>query len=169
MPRSAPALAACLGLLAFALTAHPALAHSCAGASTYQRTVVCLVNAERLHHGLPRLDVDHRLARAAHGHAADMVARRYFSHTSPSGTTPGMRAQRSGYVRGWRRWTVGEALAFGSGRFAGPRTIVAAWMRSAGHRAVVLYPSVSDIGVGAARGTPHGTAGVTVALEVGRR
>ena len=167
MHRTTPAIAACFGLLAFALI--PAPAHACARASSYERTVVCLDNAERRQPGLSGLGVDRRLARAAGSHAADMVARRYFAHTSPSGTTPAMRARISGYVPRRRRWTVGEALAYGSGRLAGPRTIVSAWMRSPGHRAVVLYPSVRHIGVGAARRTPQGRRGVTVALEVGRR
>ena len=41
-------------------------------------------------------------------------------------------------MRGARAWTVGENLAWGSGRRSTPREIVAAWMNSPGHRANIL-------------------------------
>ena len=168
MHRTAPAIAACLGLLALAPSAS-ARSSPCSDAPTYERTVVCLVNAERRAHGRRGLDLSRRLAYAADRHAADMVARRYFSHRGAGGSGPADRARSSGYASRTGRWTVGEALAYGTGRLGAPRRIVRAWMRSPGHRAVVLYAPAEHIGVGAVAGTPSGGRGVTVALEVGRR
>ena len=168
MDRTVRAVAAWLGLLALAPSAH-ARDGECAHAPNYERTVVCLVNDERRDHGLRALDVSLRLRYAADHHAADMVERGYFSHRSPGGAGPADRARRAGYGSSARRWSVGEALAYGTGRLSTPSRIVAAWMHSPGHRAVVLYASAQDIGVGAVAGTPRGRGGVTVALEVGRR
>ena len=36
------------------------------------------------------------------------------------------------------RWSVGENLAWGLGRYSTPRSVVNAWMRSPRHRAVLL-------------------------------
>src|SRR3954468_18655347 len=48
---------------------------------------LCLVNQERTSRGLRPLKSNRRLARAAGGHAKDMVVRGYFSHDSASGAT----------------------------------------------------------------------------------
>ena len=60
---------------------------------------LCLINAERRARGLAPLTANARLARAAQGHAADMVARDYFSHFSPSGSSFTDRLRRVGYAR----------------------------------------------------------------------
>jgi len=115
-------------------------AHDChaAGAqrargAVLRRAVLCLVNQERALNGLNRLSTNRRLARAAKRHATDMVRRRYFSHYSPSGSDPLKRARAAGWRRG-----VGEALAWACGEQATPRAIVAAWMASASHRAIIM-------------------------------
>src|SRR6185312_15619523 len=60
---------------------------SSAQANDAADAVVCLVNAERTSRGLKPLSRDGDLAQAARKHAADMVRRDYFSHTSPNGTS----------------------------------------------------------------------------------
>ena len=59
---------------------------------------------------------------------------------------------------GRRGWRAGEALAWGSGSASTPRSIVAAWMRSPGHRRIVLDPGYDVAGFGVTRGTPTGSA-----------
>lgn len=138
-----------------------ASAAACPGAhqppTTGPRTVKairCLLNRERRARGLAPLRPDPRLARAARGHARDMVQRRYFGHVAPGNVTVVDRVRRARYLAGARRWTVGENLAWGTGRLATPAQIVRGWMRSPGHRANILSPSFREIGIGVARGVP---------------
>src|SRR6478609_1654262 len=48
---------------------------------------LCLVNQERTSRGLKPLKSNRRLAKAAGGHARDMVTRGYFSHDSANGAS----------------------------------------------------------------------------------
>jgi uncharacterized protein YkwD len=136
----------------------------------YERAVLCLVNEERVRRDRSRLSVDRRLARAGERHARDMVERGYFSHESLGGLRPVDRLRRVGYGSSRRSWMLGEVLAWGTSRRARPRSIVAAWMDSPGHRAAILEPAFDEAGAGAATGTPRRArgGGVTVAVEFGR-
>src|SRR5687767_10428426 len=108
-------------VLAVALLSLPAAAHACPGANSHPSTLsnfealvatFCLVNRERTNRGLRPLSGNLRLVYAAQGHANDMVRRRYFSHTSPGGSTPASRISRTGYMTGARWWSVGENIAW---------------------------------------------------------
>ena len=136
-----------------------------------RRAVVCLVNKRREKHGLRRVRVERSLALGGLRHARDMMRRRYFDHVSPRGVVLADRLRRSGYIRGRTAWTVGEVLAWGTGRLSTPIATVKAWMRSPGHRRVLIYPAFRDVGVGVVRGIPvRGRAdGGTYAGEFGRR
>lgn len=132
------------------------------------RAVLCLVNRQRAARGLVVLRFDRRLGLAARGHSADMVARAYFAHDSPSGETPAMRVQRSGYPALHPNYDVGEALAWGFQ--ASPMVLLRTLMRSRSHRAVLLAPGGRDVGIGLTLGAP--AAGIpgpsaTLVLEVG--
>lgn len=89
----------------------------------------------------PALTYNAALERAAQGHAADMAARNYFSHTSQDGRTFAQRITNAGYV--WR--TVAENIAAGH---ATPEAVVAGWLGSAGHCRNLMNPSFREIGVG---------------------
>ena len=140
---------------------------SCGG--SYERAVACAVNEERRHHGLGALSLERALGEAAGRHSADMVRRGYFSHRSPSGAGPADRARRAGYPRRRTRWSVGEALAWGTGRLGSATAVVRGWMGSPKHRSIILMRGVEHVGVGAARGVPQGGSGRTVTLMVGVR
>jgi uncharacterized protein YkwD len=118
---------------------------------------LCLLNAERAERGLGRLGRDDRLAAAAQRHARDMVARSYFAHVSPAGSSPLDRIRTTGYIPSAGRWIVGENLGWGTGRMATPREIVAAWMGSPTHRANVLQGRYREIGLGVLTGNPKRT------------
>src|ERR1700755_1825525 len=60
-----------------------------------------LLNREPAAHGLSALRASDTLARAAQGHASDMVARRYFAHGNY-----GARIARTGWGRHRRRYTI---------------------------------------------------------------
>lgn len=98
-----------------------------------------------------------------------MVTRSYFAHDSPSGTSFVRRIEYTGYTRG-SSWTLGENLAWGSGRMATPVEIVKAWMASPGHRANVLG-RFGEVGIGIAAGAPVGRLerAQTYATEFGSR
>ena len=120
-----------------------------------RRATLCLLNAERAARNLPPLRANDALARAALGHARDMVVNDYFSHESRSGADVVARIRDAGYLRGRSRWTVGENLAWGVGRKATPSEIVRSWMDSPGHRANILHRAFDEVGVGVTLGVPQ--------------
>ncbi|MEV8540610.1 CAP domain-containing protein [Streptomyces sp. NPDC051572] len=112
--------------------------------------VVELTNAERARAGLRALAVDPLLAAAAQAHSTDMVVRAFYSHTSPDGSQPWDRAAAAGS----RRRTIGENIACGQRSAA---EVVEGWMNSPGHRANILKPDFTHIGIGFAGGGQTGT------------
>jgi uncharacterized protein YkwD len=128
---------------------------------------LALINAARARYGAPALRADPRLERAARRHSRDMVAHRYFAHDSRSGARFSARIARVGWMRGRARWRVGEDLAWGTGRAATPRAVLAAWLHSPAHRRVLLRRSYRVVGVGVAAGTPKGRAGRTYTADFG--
>lgn len=112
--------------------------------------VVDLTNRERARAGLRPLVVDPVLTTAAQAHSADMVARAFYSHTSPEGSRPWDRAAAAGSTRR----SIGENIACGQ---RSPAEVVEGWMNSPGHRANILKPDFTHIGIGFAGGGPVGT------------
>ncbi|ANS62700.1 hypothetical protein SLINC_0476 [Streptomyces lincolnensis] len=115
-----------------------------------QSDVVGLTNRERARAGLPPLTVDPLLIRAAQAYSTDMAARAFYSHTSPEGTQPWDRAAAAGS----RHRSIGENIACGQ---RSPAEVVEGWMNSPGHRANILKPGFTHIGIGFAGGGPRGT------------
>jgi uncharacterized protein YkwD len=90
-----------------------------------------------------------------------MILRDYFAHTSPSGQTVRDRIIRSGFVTGYS-WMGGETLAWGTGTLAGPVNTVKAWMGSPEHRAILLSPQFTRVGIARACGHFLGHTGACV-------
>ena len=113
-----------------------------------EQEMLNLVNRERVSRGLKPLVMSERLRRVARLHSIDMFQRGYFAHNSPDGTTPFQRMRR-GRVRFYE---AGENLALA------PTVRIAhsGLMKSPGHRANILNPAFRRVGIGAARGGPHG-------------
>src|SRR4051794_36801287 len=131
-------------------------------------SALCLVNQERSARGLRPLKSNRRLAKAAGGHAKDMVVRGYFSHDSLGGATFVDRIRKVGYVPARVFPSLGEDLAWGSGALGTPREIVSGWMNSPGHRANILDAKFREAGMGVAFGdVGAGEDGVTYALDFG--
>lgn len=132
---------------------------------------LCLVNRERAAHRRAPLRASGELAKAASAYVNAMTARKFFAHVSPDGSTPASRIKVTLYLADARRWSIGENLAWGGGRMATPRQMVAAWMRSPGHRHNVLSSRFRHLGVGIAVGTPaeDDPGGATYATEFGVR
>ena len=154
--RRAPGLAGLIALVAL-LAPAGAQAQGCANVNVkptranlevVRSAVLCLHNAERARHRLPRLSESLRLRRAAERHSSHMVGAHFFDHTSPTGSTMVDRIRRTGYTSGARGWSLGENIAWGSGRLATASQIQRAWMKSPGHRKNILQRAFREIGIG---------------------
>jgi uncharacterized protein YkwD len=111
--------------------------------ATRGQEVLDAVNRERSRHGLPPMVAHAALARAASAHSVDQARQGWLSHTGSDGSSVGQRLQREGY-----RWSsVGENVAGGQATAA---EVVAAWMGSPGHRAIILTAGENHAGVGSA-------------------
>ncbi len=99
------------------------------------------VNELRRRAGVPALKMSRDLQEAAQAHAQDMLARGYFSHKSPGGTSVRERSHKAGYE--WR--TIGENIAEGQ---TSVREVMTGWMNSTGHRQNILNPNFRDLGIG---------------------
>lgn len=124
-----------------------------AGLSQREASLLAVVNGVRAAHDLRPLAVDARLTRAARGHSATMLRENVFTHGSF-----GERVRRSG-ARGPR---FAENLAWGTGPYGSAQAIVRGWLGSPGHRANLLRPGFSRIGIGALVGTFAGYPGAVV-------
>ncbi len=123
--------------------------------------VVLLTNQERAAQALPALVTNERLTKAAQAKADDMAARGYFSHTTPEGRTPWYWLEQAGYSYG----QAGENLAV---NYYESETVTTAWMQSPAHRANILRPEFSEIGIGVARGEYQGAPALFVVQFFGR-
>lgn len=119
--------------------------------------VVTLLNQIRSAHGLSDFTVSVPLRNSARFHSADMLAKGYFDHNSP---TEAWDTRISHYLKAL---LIGENIAWGEGSYGTPEGIVSQWMNSATHRAIILTPGLHRIGLGLATGTYQGSAGAVMA------
>lgn len=106
---------------------------------SYAEQVVALVNAERAKAGLNALTLDTEIASAALVRAKETEIS--FSHTRPDGRHFSTALNDSGIsFRG-----AGENIAWGQKT---PEEVMNGWMNSEGHRANILNPNFTKIGVG---------------------
>lgn len=108
---------------------------------SYESEVIRLVNEIRTENGLKPLTANWELSRIARYKSEDMANNRYFSHTSPTYGTPFQMIRSFGLT--YR--SAGENIAYGQRT---PAAVVDAWMNSSGHRANILNPAFTQIGVG---------------------
>lgn len=113
-------------------------------------------NARRAAAGVPTLTYSALLEKAATLKAHDMAEKGYFAHTSPAGVTPWYWLGEVGYDF----TAAGENLAV---NYFDSKDVADAWMNSPTHRANVMNPQFSEIGIGFAEGTYEGKNTVFVA------
>lgn len=109
-----------------------------------ERALLREVNRTRRAHGLHALRRSHRLQRSADYHCWDMLNANFFAHSSSNGTPFQRRVKR--YTRKRR---LGENLAYvpsEKARHAAGR-VVQMWMNSPSHRAALLSPVFSRVGL----------------------
>jgi uncharacterized protein YkwD len=112
---------------------------------TMEAQMLGLVNAERAKAGLNPMSLCAPLSRAAQSYAQTMSNQKWFDHTGPDGSTLTSRTRAAGYS--------GSSLAENIARgHTSVTAVMQGWMASAGHRANIMNPKLTHLGVGWAAG-----------------
>ena len=113
-----------------------------------EQAMVNLINQERKAAGLQPLAYDAALTEQARLKAQDMITNNYFSHTSPTYGSPFDQMKKAGISYRY----AGENLA-GS---PDVNTAHKSLMNSPSHKANILKPEYTKVGVGVINGGPYG-------------
>jgi uncharacterized protein YkwD len=105
-----------------------------------EREMFTLINGERAAAGVPPQAWDDRLAAIARSHSRDMASNHFVAHVSPTTGDAGARVRRAGLPSTLVTENVGEAYS--------ARQAHAGFMASPGHRANVINPQLTHIGIG---------------------
>lgn len=141
-------LSSLLSIVVFA-TPVQAIAQSSSADTTLAQDIISRTNTDRAALGVGSVSENAALSAAAQKKADDMLARQYFSHTSPSGGAPWSFFTKGGYSYKY----AAENLAMD---FYSADDVEAAWMNSPTHRANIVSSKYKEMGVGIARGTYQG-------------
>jgi uncharacterized protein YkwD len=112
-----------------------------AGERHWALVLLDMTNSTRAAEGLPPLVLDDAASQAAYEHCWDMDVRDYFAHSNPDGEGPAQRLARHGVACR----VAGENLAKGQ---ATPEDVIDEWMESPPHRATLLHPHWTHVGIG---------------------
>jgi|GEM_PF-1475300 len=105
--------------------------------------VLDLTNEVRAENGLDQLTHHHLLSDAAQAHSQDQADMNKLTHTGSDGSNPGDRIEAAGYDS--RRWAENAAAGFPTAE-----SVMNGWLNSPGHRTNIMYPDVTEIGLGIA-------------------
>ena len=133
-----------------------------------EQATLCGVNAERARQGLAPMRMDAKLERASRTHGQAMIRSGVFAHEVPGGDPLLQRVRQTDFGSG--RFGVGEVLAWGTGVRSSPAETVEAWMKSSGHREIILTGRFRYAGPAIVSGVPKkgaGGAGATYTMDVG--
>ena len=112
--------------------------------TSYEASVLKLINAERVKRGLNKLKLNTKLRTAARRHSKDMATKDFFSHTGSNGSSMTDRITKAGY-----KWAAaGETLYAGGGEYKTPQQCVNAWLNSPGHANIMLSATYTQVGIG---------------------
>ncbi len=115
------------------------------GNTSFESALLALINQERQSQGLQPYNLQSQLQAAARAHSTDMACNDFLSHTGSDGSTVRDRIARQGYSWTW----AGENIyATGNISSSAPQQVFDWWMNSAAHRANLLSPNYTDIGLG---------------------
>jgi len=134
-------------VLGFAHRAFPKVLGYAANISPAE--VIRLTNVQREANGLNALSENSTLDAAALAKGNDMLAKGYWAHFAPDGTTPWSFFLNFGYKYSY----AGENLARD---FPDAASAVTAWMNSPSHRENILSSNYRDIGIGVVEGNLAG-------------
>jgi hypothetical protein len=111
--------------------------------------VISFTNQERATNNVAPVVENPLLDAAAQAKANDMAAKGYFAHVGPDGKEPWAWVKAAGYNYQY----AGENLAV---RYTDSSDVVNAWMASPTHRANIVKPVYTEIGIGIAQGEFQG-------------
>ena len=141
---AALALAVVAPTSAAATTVAPVSAATISAAET---AMVAALNANRRALGLVSVQVDSRLMAIARARSADMIARKYFSHSIPGGgnvfsilTAKQITWYNAGEIIAWNNYPMENTVSAANRQ----------WMNSPGHKAIVISKDYNYVGVGLA-------------------
>jgi uncharacterized protein YkwD len=123
------------------------------GTTRSESSLLREMNRVRAQHGLGRLSADTHLQRAARSHSREMIVANVFRHGAFGSRM--LQFNVTGRL-------AGENLAWGTGALGTARGIVAAWLASPEHRANLLRPSFSRVGISDLTGSFRGHRGAHV-------
>lgn len=138
-----------VSLFAFSTLAPTLIEKDTGLAAIYAAVLEQMASEERVANGLPPLSVNPLLEKAAAYKADDMIAKGYFAHFSPDGTSPWHWISKAGY----EFKSAGENLAID---FIDSKDVNAAWLNSALHRQNILSEKYTEVGVAVAQGMYQG-------------
>jgi uncharacterized protein YkwD len=122
-----------------------------------QNRLLWLINDTRVAHGLAPLTPNNEILNAASFLAGDMAKNERASHTDSYGRDGGQRLVLSGYQPAAWGEIIGESWATGSPEYLWTeQDMLNWWMNSPPHRANILNPTFTEIGVGIANKTIPG-------------
>jgi len=150
-----------VGLIAFQLIlgfAHKAFPNVLGYAANISPAeVIRLTNVQRAANGLNALSENSILDSAALAKGNDMLAKGYWAHFAPDGTSPWSFFLKFGYKYKY----AGENLARD---FQDASSAVNAWMNSPSHKENILNPNYREIGIGVVEGSLAG-ADTTIIVQ----
>ena len=141
--------------------------------SSLEGNLMAALNNFRQARGLRPFRPSARLRASALRHSGEMARHGYFDHSSPNGAAFWRRIAQYYAPRGYRRWSVGENLAYGQPGL-GAADVLRHWLASPAHRANVVSTGWRDAGISAvfvtsAPGFFGGLPTTIVTLDVGIR
>ncbi len=125
-----------------------------------RQNIIDLTNQTRANLSLGVLKENTKLDQSAQAKANDMLQQQYFAHVSPNGASPWSWFAAAGY-----RYTyAGENLAV---HFTSAEDVQEGWLASPTHRANIVQPNYTEMGVGVAMGTFEGFDSIFVVEHFG--
>jgi uncharacterized protein YkwD len=141
------------------VVAAPAITHA-GTLKHFRASLAYRINHYRALHGKHSLRITVHLRQAAQAHSGDMAKHHMLSHSASSGASWITRIRWWGYRGNY----IGEDLAAGG---MNARGVMRMWRASPPHNANLLSGRYRAVGLGVARGTWGGRAGVYVTADFG--
>ncbi|HZR96440.1 MAG TPA: CAP domain-containing protein [Gaiellaceae bacterium] len=147
-------------LLAPAATCGPASDQLQLDPQAAQLVMLCFTNYARQQSGLAPLTLNATLSAAGNAKLQADVSCGVFSHEP---CRQPFETVFAAYTRGASSYEIGENIAWGTGTYGTPRSIMDAWLHSSGHRDNILRPGYREIGIGyLANQTFQGSSGAAL-------
>ncbi|HEY3960256.1 MAG TPA: CAP domain-containing protein [Solirubrobacteraceae bacterium] len=138
-------------------------------AEAIDAATLCLINNLRAAYSLGAVRVNRELQDVATTQVDDMVGWNYFADDRPPAQTPASLIASTRYTARTANISTGQNIGWGTGPYATPAQMVAAWMASPPHREIILIGEYTAAGVGVAPAVPsvleQALPGATYAIE----